>query len=895
MKDIIQKTKLYFPSARAQLVERPRLLEPLNSLRSPSHRIGLISAPAGSGKTTLVVQWLAGEPGWSAGWVSLDARDNQPARFFTYFITALQTLFPQAGREAMDLLQLPGVNLEEVVTLLTNDLVEITSPFLLVLDDFHQITDSNLCRAIDLFLDAMPTQMSILLLSREDPRLQLARYRANDQLVELRLDELRFTLQEAIAFLEQSMGLNLVPSQVEMLEQRTEGWIAGLQLAALSLKHSSDVDGFLHDFSGSHRYILDYLMEEVLSHQSLEVQDFLLDTSIVEHMCAGLSAAITQKTLSAAQKLLTRLSRANLFIIPLDEEQVWFRYHHLFKDLLLARLEGESPDRASRLYLRASNWYEENGEQRLAVEYALKAQDASRAAHLVEIHFEERWQLADMEFCSLIYRLPSDIIEQSPALCLDNAWFHILSGQFRRVPPLLKAVDKCLSDPDRRPEPVDVVNRAFARTIRAFLDDSQNKPVVIDETLKQALAAIPETNTAMHNSVVVLLATLCYMEGDFTSAIHYCQYALERDKRIDGTIAIPISVMRWVWVLQAQGKLHQALQLIKVHETYVRKRGSRRYYISGALNLMWGEILLEWNQLDEAESQLRTGLHLLEDWPVPQSFTVGMGLLARLQVAKGDVVGARATLQKVEELYQVEDFHPAFVHLFQKAQMCVWIAENNIPAMETFVQKVIPLAEPEPSFRIEAPLVELCRAWTALGRLADAATLLTRLAASARNRNGSLLSILTLLVAAQSGQPTLAQASLGEALRLGEPEGYLRTFIDAGDLLGKVLQDWLQQNRLRAPAALRAYASRLLYEFDRPTSNSIEGSSAVPGLTEALTPRELDVLRLLMAGCSDRQIAEKLILAKGTVKYYVHGILQKLEVHSRTQAIARARELKMLN
>ena len=894
MKDVIQKTKLNFPIPRAQLVDRPRLLEQLDTILSPGYQMGLISAPAGSGKTTLVVQWLAGQPGQHTGWVSLDVRDNQPARFFTYFIAALQTILPETGKEALELLQLPGVNMEEVVTILANDLAQ--APFLLVmvLDDFHNITNPVVNQAIDFFVDIQPPQMRLLMLSREDPALQLAHRRASEQLVELRQDDLRFNLQESIAFLNRCMGLDLIPAQVEILEARTEGWIVGLQLAALSMQHSSDVDGFIQEFSGSHRFILDYLMEEVLSHQSQDVQDFLLKTSVLEHMCAGLCAAVTHKTLTASQKLLEHLASANLFVISLDEERVWYRYHHLFNDLLLARLRGAAPDRAILLCQRASDWYEDNGDSQLAVEYALKAQDVQRAANLVERHFAERWQVADLDFLFLIKQLPMDVILERPSLCLDSAWLWVLAGQYKQVSPYLEAVDRILADPDRIPEPADAANRAFAKTIRAFLNDFRNQPVKIDDTLKQAFAAIPEANSAMRNSVAVLLGTISYMEGDFAGVMHYCQDALERDKRVNGTNAIPISVMRMVWVLQVQGKLHQALDLIKEYETYVQQRGNRRFYISGVLNLMWGEILYEWNQLEEADVQLRLGLHLLEDWPMAQPFTLGLSLLMRLQIAKGDLVGARASLEKAESMYHEEGFHPAFVHSFQKAQVSLWIAERNNTALEGFANKIEPLATQELSFRIETPLIELCRAWIALGRSGEAAALMIRLVDSAGDRIGSRIALLALLVAAQSDQPVLAQTTLEMALRLAEPEGYLRTFIDVGESLRQVLKTWLQHNHTGTLASLRSYASRLLFEFDRlPDKTNLE-ISEVSGLSESLTPREREVLHLMAEGSSNRQIAERLIIAEGTVKFYVHVVLEKLEVHSRTQAIARARQLHLV-
>ncbi len=893
MKAILQKTKLFFPTPRSQLVDRPRLLEQLDRLNLPSHPVGLISAPAGSGKTTLVLQWLLSHKDCPAGWVSLDPRDNQPALFFAYLIAALQANYPGTGKEALELLQLPGVNLEEVVTYLTNDLADVSSPFLVILDDFHHITNPLLCQAIDFFIDTQPTKISLLLLSREDPPLQLARHRANDQLIELRQEDLRFTLPEAISFLDQCMGLDLLPSQVETLESRTEGWIAGLQMAALSLQHRSDVDGFIRDFSGSQRFILDYLMEEVLLHQPQEVQNFLLETSILERLTAGLCAAVTQKTLPDAQNLLDSLTRANLFVVSLDEEHRWYRYHHLFRDLLQVRLQGEANDRIFWLYRRASDWYEENGEPRLAVECAHKAKDDQNAALLLEKHFDERWQMADVDFCYLIFQLPVEIIEKRPSLCLNTAWFYILSGQFGKVSPFLEAAERELSDPVHIAEPKDTVNRAFSKTIRAFLADSRNQPVDIDDSLKEAYAAIPEANTAMRNSVAVLLGTISYMEGDFASTELYCQYAIKRDKQSDGTIAIPISVMRWAWALRAQGKLHQALNLIIEHERYVRQHGSRRFYLSGVLNLLWGEILLEWNRLEEAEIQIRQGLHLLEDWTVPQSFTVGLSLLARLQVALNDLDGARATLLKIEEKYHVEDFHPAFVHEFQKAQTRLWIAEQNASALEIFSQKITPLAEEKLSFRVEAPLIELCRIRIVLGRSEEAIGLLKRLSDSARDRNGSQLAIKALLAAAQSDKPALAQLSLDEALHLGKPDGYLRTFVDIGESIRDMLNYWLQHPLQRTSASLRSYAKKILSVFDSEIPSPLAKIGVGSALSESLTQRELDVLRLLVAGLSDKQIADKLILARGTVKFYVHGILQKLGVHSRTQAIVKARELNL--
>jgi LuxR family transcriptional regulator, maltose regulon positive regulatory protein len=883
----ILTTKQHIPQARTNLIGRPRLLEKLTAFQCPGRRLGIISAPAGFGKTTLALQWLAHSETWPACWISLDPSDNQPAVFFTYFISAVQTIIPDAGRSVLDLLPLPGVNLEEIITLLVNDLAETHSSFVLILDDFHHITDPLILQALDLLLDVQPSQMRLLLLTREDPALQLAHRRANDQLVELRQEDLRFDLSEAIKFLNQSMVLKLVPSQVEILEARTEGWIAGLQLAALSLQNSPDADTFIREFSGSNRFILDYLMEEVLAKQPQEIQDFLFETSILEHLCAGLCAVVTQKTAGACQMLLESLVRANMFVISLDEERCWYRYHQMFRDLLLARFRAEAPERVGVLCRRASEWYDQNGDLRLAVEFAFRAHDLARAADLLETHFADRWQVADKDYLFLIDQLPFDAVKDRPALCLDSAGLWATVGKYTRIPPFLHAAERALKSPDRT-GPVDAANRAFAQALRLLLGDVQNQPMEIDESLRRAFLDMPEEYAPTRQSIATLLEAVCYMAGDFPGVMYYCQDAIERDKRINSTIGIPMSVLRMVLVLQAQGKLGDALDLVSEYGAYVRQHGARRFHVGGVLNLLWGDILLEWNRIDEAEAQIREGLRLLEDWSIPQYVALGLCVLTRLQIARGDTGGAGASVQRAEALFQEREFHPIFRQALQRAQMRLWVAEQNLPALEAFSRKNLPLTEQKFAFRIEASLIDLCRAWITLGRLGQAAALLNRLSVLAEDRNGRRLEILTLLAAAECNRPAAAQKTLGAALRLGHMEGYVRTFIDAGEPLRQVLNLWLQHTRSEIPAPLRSYAHRIYLQFNPPS-----GQHPAAALAEPLTQRELDVLRLLMDGYSNRNIAETLFLSEGTVKFYVHNILQKMGVESRSQAIARGRDLEL--
>jgi LuxR family maltose regulon positive regulatory protein len=869
-------------------------MERLNSIQSSGRKAVLVSAPAGSGKTTLVVQWLASQTNWPIGWVSLDERDNLPARFFAYLVAALQTVLPEAGSEALALLQLPGANLEEVVTLLVNDMVAAQDPFCLVLDDYHTITNPALHQALNLLLEAQPRQMHLLLISREDPALQLARLRARGQLIELRQGELRFTLLEAVAFLNQSMGLNLSTEQVELLENRTEGWIAGLQLAALSLQHATDVDRFIREFSGSHQFILDYLLEEVFTNQPEDIQRFLLETSILGSMSAELCAMVTGKKIEEAQKLLERLAKANMFILSLDEERHWYRYHHLFKDLLLARLQRQGLERSTSLYRRASDWYEQNGNPYLAVEYALKSQDMSRAADLIELHMTERWQTADLEFMLFINRLPEEVIVERPSLCLQSAWLYVLRGQTGRILPFVQAAEQQLARADRKAETSDAANQAFSKILRAYLADFQNQPVQLDNSLEEAYSAIPEGNTGMRNSVAVVLGTIHYMEGDFAGAMRYYQDALERDKRLNGTNAVPVSVLRMVWVLQKQGRLRQASALIAENESYVRQRGSRRFYITGVLNLLAGEILLEWNRLDEAEVQVREGLRLLEDWPSPQTFSLGYDLLARLQTAQDNLESAKASLAKAKELQQNNSFHPEFIYALERAQILLWITIQDKAALENYVRESSARAGLESRFRYEGGQIELCRAWLALGHNQEAAALLERLRAATEERDGSRMAILTLLATAYQDDPALAVAALDEALRLGQQEAYLRTFIDAGDPLRHTLKAWLQHHPKTKDDSLRAYAQHILLAFDRSV-----GISTKFGLTynlpEPLSQREQEVLGLVAEGLTNQQIASRLVISIRTVKKHVENIHGKLGVQNRTQAVARGRELGLLN
>jgi LuxR family transcriptional regulator, maltose regulon positive regulatory protein len=564
--------------------------------------------------------------------------------------------------------------------------------------------------------------------------------------------------------------------------------------------------------------------------------------------------------------------------------------------LLLARLQSESPNHIFDLFRRASTWFEANGDPRLAVEFAIKAMDYEQAADLIERHITERWQTVDMEFFKLVHRLPFEVTAERPGLCLQSAWLSVLFGQTERILPLVDAAERVLERsvclPAGRVDSNAAANSAFIRTLRAYVADLHNQPVVLDESLEMAYAAIPETNPGMRNSVGVVVGMICFMEGDFSSALRYYEDALTLDKRVNGTNAVPIATTRISFVLQAQGRLREAMRRLREAEDYVRERSIRRFYISGSLYQRMAEILLEWNNLVEAEARLLEGTRLLEDWPLPTTLGLGLALLVRLRIVRCDLAGARDALAQADLNARQTGLHPHFMDALERARLRLLLAEQDQPALKAWARENEPYRELPLSFRYEARQIELCRAWLALGRQADAVHLLERLRVAAQGRNGSRISVLLLLASARAFQPEKALIDLEEALRLAEPEGYLRTFLEAGEPLPQLLRFWLQRGPSSEDSRIRPYALSILSAFGHP----LPGLSAAPAvvLPEPLSPREQEVLLLLARGLSNQQIADRLVISVRTVKKHVENIHGKLGAQNRTQAVVRAQELGLL-
>jgi LuxR family transcriptional regulator, maltose regulon positive regulatory protein len=893
--DLLQ-TKLFVPLPRPGLVNRPHLAQQLHDSLALGARIFLISAPAGFGKTSLVTQWIH-TSGWPAGWLALEAADNHPIRFFRYLAAAFQKALPSLHIPMPDT-QTAQLDVEGFITELCNVLTTSPGPFMLVLDDYHLITEPALQQAMQQLIAALPQQARLVLVTRQDPALPVARLRALGQLVEVRSSGLMFSNEEAAGFLNQVMRLGLEPHQVSALVSRTEGWAAGLQMAAISMRGVEDREGFIEAFSGSNRFVLDYLMEEVLDRQPPEVVVFLLRTSLLQRFNASLCQAMLHDLPNPPEaiKLIDYLDRANLFLVPLDNERQWYRYHHLFATLLQTRIRAHQPDIVPELMRRASLWFEANGDPKSALDYALVGQDYLHAADLLDQNLNVRWRLTDMDFLMSINQLPENVLLARPSLCLQAAWIHVILGKIDQVARFVEAAERLLAhQPDSKPTLQQRGQSTFAQVLRAYLDDFGNRSPSLNFSPEEAISAIPGDNVGMRNSIAVVLGTIYYMEGSYTTAARCFNDAIQRDKQAEGTNAVPIAASRWARMLLAQGKLREAAALCEENLAYIQERGITRFYVAGNLHAMLSELYRQWNQLAQANQHIEEWLKLHERWPTPQAMLLGISALLRLRLAQGDFQAAGQAFQQGQRIIETAHIYPDMANNFNAAAVHYWAATNNTPALEQWAQRHAALNGEARSFRNEIPTISLARAWLFTGKAAQALPLLHQAAENTENgeRSGHLIEILTLLAAFLP--PEQAPNVLEKALRLAMPQGHQRVFLDLGTALSPRLEA-LQHALAPEDQDIRAYIQMLLKGHKQPPISQ-EASFNRPdsGMIEPLSKRELEILLLVAEGLTNQQIASRLVISIRTVKKHLENINGKLGVNSRVKAIARARELKIIS
>ncbi|NMC53904.1 MAG: hypothetical protein GYA48_09760 [Chloroflexi bacterium] len=749
------------------------------------------------------------------------------------------------------------------------------------------------------WIQSFPANARIVIITRQDPPFPLARLRASGQLIEIRQADLQFSTQEIVDFFNQVMSLSLSAEELTILEKRTEGWIAGLQMAALALQTSRDREQFFHDFSGKHRFILDYLVEEVLAKQSESTQKFLSHTSILRQFNADLCAALLQEeqfSAAGCQAMLEKLEKTNLFIIPLDENRQWYRYHHLFSDLLVARLKFQAPHLWTELNRRASTWYNDHQESKLALDHALAARDFEYAADLIEKYVITHWRVTDLNFFMAVKQLPDELLSRRPGLCLQNAWIGVITGRLDLTRRMLEMTDASLATLQQK-ESARLTSEergmlAFSRVLWAYLDDMANQHVQVDPTFKDAILSAPEENVGMRNSIAVVIGSIFFMEGEFKQAVDFFQDAINRDIANNGTNAIPIAASRWARVWVVEGKLRAAHDLCAQYEAYVRERDIRRYYVAGNLLILRAGILRSWGQLDLAETLVNEGLTLHRNWPVPQGVFIGLVTLAHIHLNRSNWEECAACLEQAKQMTLSIKIHPEFLDYFQSVLVRLWCGQGNTQALQQYLTQC---EAGDDTFRFESQNLSRARAFIALDNGNEAREILTKVAAQAQaaGRNGHRIEALTLMAACQPEDHSLA--SLEAALQLAQPEGYVALFAEAGSPVTErlaALYQRLRQQPQKQPFA--AYIRSLLDFIQSAQPIPPELTTTAPdALVEPLTPREVEVLRLTAEGLSNQEIADQLFISIRTVKKHLQNAYSKLDAKGRVQAINRARELQL--
>jgi LuxR family maltose regulon positive regulatory protein len=900
------ETKLHVPRRRRGLVARPRLPERLN--RGMEAALTLVSAPAGFGKTTVLTDWLTSVAAEerSVAWLSLDQRDNDPAVFWTYLVAALRTAAPEVGAGALALLQSPQASTEAVLATLVNDLSAVPDDVVLVLDDYHVVEAPEVQDGMSFLVEHLPAQVHLVTAGRADPALPLARLRARGELVELRAADLRFTTDEAAAYLNVAMGLALTAEDVATLEQRTEGWIAALQLAALSMQGRDDVPDFIAGFAGDDRYVVDFLAEEVLQRQPEHVRAFLLQTSILSRLTGPLCDAVTGQ--DGGKAMLEALDRANLFLVPLDGRRQWYRYHHLFADVLRVRLEEERPDVVGDLHQRAGEWYERSGERAEAVHHALLGGDAARAADLVELALpalQKGRQEATMR--RWLEALPDEVIRVRPVLSVGYAGALMVSGQVEGVEARLRDAERWLTaTPDNGQDPsapatamVVADDAGFPRLPSAIAMYRAGQALLSGDvagTVAHARRALDLAGAEDHlgrGGAAGLLGLAHWRSGDLDTAHRWYAEAatsLEEAGHVSDVTGCAIALAD---IRLAQGRLGEAMT---TYERAMRlATPGTGPVLRGAADMHVGiaGVHTERGDLDAARRHLLASRDLGEHVGLPQNPYRWRVVMARVREADGDVAAALDLLEEAERRY-VGDYFPE-VRPVPALRARVLARQGRWADALAWAQERGLSVDDDPDYLREFEHLTLARALAARSTaegdarsVAGAAQLLERLlrAAEEGGRTGSVIDVLVVQALAEQARGDLpaALAALRRALALAEPRGHVRVFTDEGPPLGVLLR------AVAAEGAAAGYAGRLVATLE----TGEDDAPAPAGLVDPLSARELDVLRLLGSDLDGPDIARQLFVSVNTVRTHTRKIYAKLGVTNRRAAVRRGEDLDLV-
>ncbi|MEQ8677331.1 MAG: LuxR C-terminal-related transcriptional regulator [Aggregatilineales bacterium] len=863
----ILATKLYTPALRPGSVLRPRLIERLNG--GLHGKLTLVSAPAGCGKTTLITEWISANE-FQVAWLSLDEGDIDPVRFLNYIVATLQTIEPAIGAGILNLLEVPQPPpIDSLLTPLLNQLALMPEDFILVLDDYHVLDSHEIDTALAFLIDNQPPQMHLVITTREDPRLPLARLRARGQLSEIRAADLRFTADEAAEYLNQAMGLALAPEEIAALEQRTEGWITGLQLAAISMQGHKDTSGFIESFTGSHHFVLDYLVEEVFQHQSKHIQNFLLQTSILEYFCAELCDAIINQTNS--HEIINYLVRSNMFLIPLDHERKWFRYHHLFRGLLRQRLQKHSSD-FSKLHDRASLWYEQQGFELDAFHHAAKANTIPRVMRLIEgdgmpMHFRGQSRVVQ----AWLQAQPATVLDTYPQLWTTYASIVLGQGNIDMAEANLHRAELALQNVIEDVHTRDTIGRIAA--IRATIFAAQKQVEALISHSHYALEYLHPDNIAFRISTAWKLGYAYELQGKRAEARRAYQEVIPIGQRSGNVVFTRLAKLGLGYLQEADNQLNQAA------ETYydvLQMFGDTPLPDAGIAHIGLARIHYQWNELETAQDHIEQCIQLAKKSQKYDRLIDGLVFQARLHIARDSINDARDILTEANSVahqqnmaHKVPEIADLQVHTFLRLGQL----ESAHYLMQTYD---IPLSE--------------ARVLIAQGKPEAAFQLLEPLRQKMENKNWAdeclKIMVLQSIAVDASDKTDDALTILADALALAQSGTFIRLFVDEGISIRRLVSALYEQG------VMSDYVQKLLTVFDTPATPSMLSENQP--LIEPLSERELEVLQLIAEGLSNREISESLFITLNTVKGHNRIIFQKLGVNRRTHAVAQAQALGLI-
>ena len=893
MADAFLTTKLYMPPIQTNRVNRPRLLEHLAP--TPNTKLILISAPAGYGKTTLVIEWLNQLNDVQSCWVSLDEDDSDAQQFFQYMLAAIR---PFLGTKSTlgEMLQFgQPQSYRGLVKAFVSDVATISHPFCLVLDDYHTVDSADVDAAVAMLLDWMPPQMMLVLTSRSDPGFPISRLRVRGQLIELRADQLRFTEAEAAQFLQQAMGLLLTTDQIAALENRTEGWIAGLQMAALSMQQraTADLDQFVANFTGSHRFVIDYLVEETLLHQPDAVRTFLLATAVLERLNGPLCAAVTQ--MSDAQEMLESLERKNLFVVPLDEQRHWYRYHHLFADVLQAHTRAKQPELTIMSHQRASRWFAKQNVRHKAIDHALAASDFELAAEQIELAWRNMDRsFQEMKWLKWVQTLPDTLVRTRPVLSAGYGWALLDTGQFAAAESRLQDAEHWLENPSSDMVVADKREfEALPATLsaaRAYLAYGKGDMASTKQYAQKTLALLPADDHFYRGIPTVTLGMAQRAEGEMLAAADSFDLAIGHFLRADNLLFAVGGMLGLAEIKVRLGRLIEAIEISEQALQLIAQREKPLFRSIAMLHRNLCQIFCEQGNLETAWHHLNQSAKQSEQAGEPEGEHQHEVAKATLAWAAGDFAAAEEHLDRASAIYRLgrmAEYAP-----IEAIKCRIWLAQGELSRAQDWATRHNLSATDKPAFLREYEHLTLARLYIAYYRrnkertlLEDTFSLLNRLLQSARagKRTESEIECFLLLALAEDAQGNRQDAltHLANSLRLAQPQGYMQLFVREGAPLADLLKTAVSHNI--APN----YAARLLSAF---------GETVVQQqpLVDPLSERELEILQLIAAGLKNKEIATQLFISLNTVLYHNKNIYGKLGVRKRTVAVSKARELGLI-